>query len=82
MKAVATLGNREMAVAIKDAIECLTTIPTEPLSIEAQEGWIYLSGELENRHQKEFVEEVVRHLPGVLSVINWITVEPHPASRN
>jgi len=71
-----------MAIAIKDAIECLTTIPTEPLSVEAEGGWIYLNGELGDRHQKEFVEEVIRHLPGVVDVVNRITVSPHPASRN
>jgi osmotically-inducible protein OsmY len=82
MKQKATLNNPRNAADVKSAIECLTTIPTESLSVCVQDGWVYLSGELTDRHQKEFVGEVVQHLAGVNGVTNLIEVDPHSTSRN
>ena len=82
MRQNANPGSGGMAAEVTDAIRCITTIPTESLSIKAQGGWVFLCGELQSRHQKEFVEEVVRHLDGVKGVTNLIAIDPHPVSRN
>jgi len=82
MKRIMESHNDGMAGEVKDAIECLTTIPTESLSVRVRDGWVYLAGPLKDQHQKEFVGELVQRLPGVQGVTNLITVEPDPASRN
>jgi len=82
MKKNAHLDNCRAAAEVTDAIQCITTIPTESLSVRVREGWVFLGGELKSRHEKDFVAEVVRHLPGVRGVTNLIVVDLSPASRN
>ena len=82
MRQNVNLGNGRTAAEVTDAIQCITTIPTDSLSVKVRKGWVVLGGELQSRHEKEFVEEVVRHLDGVAGVTNQIAVEPHPVSRN
>lgn len=82
MKQRTGLKNGRMATEVKDAIECLTTIPTESISIRVQDGLVYLTGALRDRHQKEFVGDVVQHLAGVNGVINLIAVEPKSGAQN
>ena len=79
MKQKPTLTNRRNAAQVMKAIECLTTIPTESLSVSVHDGWVYLQGELTDQHQKEFVGEVVQHLEGVNGVTNLIEVEAQAA---
>lgn len=67
---------------VKDAIECLTTIPTKSLSVRVQNRWVYLSGTLRDHHQRQFVGELVQHLDGVDGVTNLIAVEPDPVAQN
>jgi osmotically-inducible protein OsmY len=69
-----------MGADIANAIECITTIPTEAIVVTVRDGWVCLGGTLKERHQKEFVEEVVRHLTCVRGVTNLITIESTPLS--
>jgi len=82
MKQSVNSVNRRTAAEVTDAIQCITTIPTDSLRVKVQEGWVYLCGELKERHQKDFVEEIVRHLSGVTGVTNLIAVDSNLASRN
>jgi len=82
MKEQVYLDSASGAVEVTDAIECITTIPTESLSIKVREGWVFLGGELKTRHEKELVGEVVQHLRGVTGVFNLIVVGLNQASRN
>jgi osmotically-inducible protein OsmY len=82
MKQKPTLTSLRNATEVMKAIECLTTIPMESLSVRVIDGWVYLSGELRDHHQKRFVGDVVQDLDGVNGVTNLIEVEPHPVSRN
>jgi osmotically-inducible protein OsmY len=82
MKQNSRLADSNMAADITRAIECITTIPTESLSIRVRNGRVCLRGTLKERHQREFVEEVVSHLDGVNGVTDLITVGPQVISRN
>lgn len=82
MKQKTEWNNDRMAAEVKDAIDCLTTIPTESLLVRVRGQRVYLSGVLNDRHQKEFVGEVVRHLDGINGVTNLIAVEPDAMARN
>ena len=66
-------ADADLAAAAADAIEVLTTVPPESIKVTAQNGWLYLEGEVEWRHQRTIVEDVTRHLPGVRGVIYSIT---------
>ena len=61
--------------AIVDAVECLTTIPIDSIVVSVRDDWVNLAGTLKEEHQRETVESVVRHLPGVRGVTNSIRLE-------
>jgi len=71
-----------MAAEITSAIQVITTVPTESIVVSARDGWVCLGGTLKERHQKEFVEEVVRHLSGVRGITNLIAIDPATLPRN
>jgi osmotically-inducible protein OsmY len=75
-------SERKLTAEITNALQCLTTIPTESLLVTVNEDWVCLRGVLNEQDQKEVVEEVVRHFNGVRGVTNLITVTPLAALRN
>jgi len=68
------LADTDLAAAAADAIEVLTTVPTESLKVTARNGWLYLEGAVDWRHQRVIVEDVIRHLPGVRGVTDEIII--------
>jgi osmotically-inducible protein OsmY len=68
----------EIATAAADAINWITTVPLDSLKISAQAGKLILDGTVENPDQKQVVELVVRHLPGITGITNLITIKPQP----
>jgi osmotically-inducible protein OsmY len=61
--------------AVLNAIECVTTIPQDSLTVTVHEGWVRLEGILPDWSQKETVDNIVRHVPGVNGLISLIRVE-------
>jgi osmotically-inducible protein OsmY len=51
-------------------------VPSDRVKVTVQDGWITLSGDVDWYYQKEHAENAVRHLVGVLGVINSITIKP------
>ncbi len=51
-------------------------IPRDRVQVVVRNGWITLSGDVDWFYQREHAEGAVRHLPGVLGVINSITITP------
>ena len=72
------LTDLDLAAAAVDAIEWLTTVPQETIKVTVRNGWLYLEGTVDWRHQRTTVEEVTRHLPGVQGVIDSITINSVP----
>lgn len=64
-----------MVTAARDAIAVLTTIPQNTIKVTAHDGWIYLDGRVNWRHQRIMLEDVVRSLPGVRGVSDSIIIE-------
>ena len=72
------LTDMDLAAAAADAIEWLTTVPKDTIQVTARDGWLYLEGTVDWRHQRTIVEEVTRHLPGVQGVIDSIRINSVP----
>lgn len=60
----------EIQAAALEAIQWLTTIPQEGFTVTARDGWLILQGQVESRHQAEFIEEVLRGVRGAHGVKN------------
>ena len=76
---VTTRLDNELAEEAVHAIEWLTTVPPEKVRVTARDGWLYLAGEVDWSHQRNTIEEVVHHLPGVRGVQDSIRVRLSPA---
>ncbi len=65
----------EVAAVAKEAIQWLTTIPSEGVGVSVREGWVTLRGTVESQHQRETLEDVMRHLPQVKGVNDLLKLE-------
>ncbi|HTL56852.1 MAG TPA: BON domain-containing protein [Candidatus Limnocylindrales bacterium] len=68
------LDDRQLAAAATEAIEILTTVPQESIRVTARNGWLWLEGTVNWRHERTIVEDVTKHLPGVRGVSDLITI--------
>ena len=68
--------DNELATAAVTAIEILTTVPPDTIQVTANHGWLHLNGTVRWQHQRNTVEDVTRHLPGVRGLIDSIGIQP------
>lgn len=68
----------EIQTAAYNAISWITTVPTDGLEITVQNGKLTLEGKVESWSQRSAVEDVVRHLGGIVDVTNLIVIKPQP----
>lgn len=73
-------ADEDLATAATNAIECLTTIPPEMITVTARKGWLHLDGIVNWPDQRTTLEQVTRHLPGVQGVIDSIRIQS-PATQ-
>jgi osmotically-inducible protein OsmY len=69
----------DLATAGASALQWLTTIPPERVSITVHDAWLKLQGSVEYPHQRATLEDLMWNLPGVKGVENLITVQSQPA---
>jgi len=78
-RAQARSNDRQLAAAASDALQWLTTIPEEAITVTARNGHLDLEGKVHSLEQWIIVEEVARRVRGVRGVSNFICVEADPA---
>jgi osmotically-inducible protein OsmY len=72
----------DIARAIAHVLEWNTQIPEGKVHATVQAGWVTLQGEVEFDYQRHEVERMVRHVRGVVGIINNIVVtSPVSADR-
>jgi osmotically-inducible protein OsmY len=69
-------ADKDIAQSAAKVLDWNLWIPSERVKVRVQDGQITLSGDVEWYYQKERAEDAVRHLVGVLGVINSITIKP------
>jgi len=68
--------DKEIAQAVTNVLHWNVWVPSDRVKVMVQDGRITLSGDVDWYYQKERAEDAVRHLVGVLGVINSITIKP------
>ena len=66
----------QIAQAIVDALKLNSAIPQEEVEVKVENGWVYLSGQVEWDFQKTAARKVVSDLLGVHGVTNEISIKP------
>jgi osmotically-inducible protein OsmY len=69
-------ADKDIAQSAAKVLELNLWIPSNRIKVMVQDGLITLSGDVDWYYQKERAEDTVRHLIGVLGVINSIIVKP------
>ena len=76
-----TATDRQIENAAKSSYN-FRVVLDEKVTADSENGVVTLSGSVLERDQKALAEDTVRSLPGVLSVIDNIHVEPEPAVQS
>ena len=69
-------ADKDIAESATKVLDWNLWIPSDRIKVMVQDGRITLSGDVDWYYQKELSEDVVRHLIGVVGVINSITIKP------
>jgi osmotically-inducible protein OsmY len=72
---VGARSDTELAAAVTEAIDCLTTVPLDRVRVRARDGWLHLEGSVNWDRQRTTLEEVTRPLEGVRGVTNSIMIQ-------
>jgi osmotically-inducible protein OsmY len=71
-------ADKDIAQAVEKVLDWNLWVPSDRVKVMVQDGRITLSGDVDWYYQKEHAEDAIRHLEGVLGVINSITIKPPP----
>jgi len=71
-----------IAQAASNALEWHVSVPHDRVRVLVQNGSVTLRGEVDWWYQKNAAESAVRHLMGVVSVSNGITIKPESTLRD
>ena len=67
--------DKEVAKAIVDAFEWNSSIPEDDITVKVENGWVYLSGEVQWAYQKNAAKNAIKDLLGVKGVSNSISLK-------
>lgn len=67
--------DKEIAKAIVNAFEWNSSVPEDDITIKVENGWAYLSGEVQWMYQKNAAKNTIKNLLGVKGVSNSIKLE-------
>jgi osmotically-inducible protein OsmY len=67
--------DKEIAKAAVNALTWNNSVPEDKVNIKVEDGWIYLSGQLNYAYQKDAAKKAVDNLLGVKGVVNTIQIK-------
>ncbi len=67
--------NAEIANEVLTALKSNWSVPNNKITIQVEDGWITLEGELPWNYQKEAAKTAINYLSGVIGVTNNITIK-------
>ncbi|MGB8706269.1 MAG: BON domain-containing protein [Gillisia sp.] len=68
-------SDADIAKAVISALEWNSSVPEEKVRIKVDDGWVYLTGEVQWAYQKDSAKRAVENLLGVRGVSNSITLK-------
>ena len=77
----ATRGDVDITEAIAHVLEWNVQVPEDRVHATVEHGWVTLEGDVDHDYQRREVERMVRHVRGVIGLLNNITVRPPAPDR-
>jgi osmotically-inducible protein OsmY len=66
----------DITEAIAHVLEWNVQVPEDRVHATVEHGWVTLEGDVDHDYQRREVERMVRHVRGVIGLLNNITVRP------
>jgi osmotically-inducible protein OsmY len=66
--------DKEIAKAVVNALEWNSSVPTDKIMVKVDDGYIYLTGEVTWKYQRDAAKRTIEHLQGVKGVNNTIDI--------
>lgn len=68
-------SDTEIAKAALNALKWHSSVPNDTVMVKAENGWVYLSGEVQWAYQKNSAKNAIKDLTGVRGVSNSIAIK-------
>lgn len=65
----------QVAKSVVDALSWSSSVPSDAVEVKVENGWVYLSGEVQWQYQKNAAKRAVEDILGVKGVSNSITIK-------
>lgn len=75
-------SDADIAVAAANRLAWDSSLPRDAVKVKVEKGWVTLTGQVEWHYQMEAAEREVRHLMGVVAVLNKITIKSRVDTGN
>ncbi len=75
-------SDADIAAAAVNRLAWDSSLPNDAVKVKVEKGWVTLTGEVEWHYQMEAAEREVRHLMGVIAVVNKITIKSRVDTAN
>jgi osmotically-inducible protein OsmY len=72
------IADFDVAAAAREALDRDQIVPHGSVQVNIEEGWATLTGEVRHHFQRQAAHRTVGRVPGVLGVINGITLTDEP----
>jgi osmotically-inducible protein OsmY len=70
------MSDEDLKELVEERLNNDPTIDVEGIEVKTQLGFVNLYGHVETRDDRKWVEVVVRQIPQVKDVFNYLTLEP------
>lgn len=67
--------DKEIAKAVTEALSWNSSVPEKDIMVKVENGWVYLSGEVQWSYQKNAAKTAIENLLGVKGVSNLISLK-------
>ncbi len=68
-------SDTEVAKAVANSLNWNSSVPDDKISVKVEDGWVYLSGEVNYIYQKDAAKRAVQNLTGVKHVKNSLSIK-------
>ncbi len=68
------INDEEIKVLVTERLEYDPTVTPDTIEVEVIEGIVSLSGEVESRDDRKWIEVLVRQIPEIKDVVNYLAV--------
>lgn len=68
------MNDEELRDIVTDRLNYDPTVTSEDIEVSVENGVVFITGEVESRDDRKWIEVLVRQIPEVKDVVNYLTI--------